>query len=313
MVSITIIIKPATVIAPDKAWDLTLRVPTDGKRYVRVLHDWEPKLKPWFDLKPRQKKPGFEQPNIEVPSTRPLEGETKVNPSDFIYMLPSWQQRQIELMIWASGGRAPMGEVMAYVIVVDHDKLKIVPPGTKDSYPLYQPNSILGAYQRLFQDHAFLSDAHAWNTYTDKPTEFKSGLFRDEVLKFNLHNPLPWAQKSITMTGNIHALIENTYGMEPGEIGKMYKVEALDGLQEAPPLDYLLNEKRHCIIACTEQGLDQYPNGTWTVAPFWHLEPWGAGTPVFSLAKKNWNLVEKRFVEFIEPGTPYSPYNPVRF
>jgi hypothetical protein len=295
---------------PSQPWDRTLRVPNDGFRYIRVPHDWEESLKWKFDGEPRQFGQDFEQV-IEVPSTRPLRGETKTKPSDFVYMRESWQRRQLELLIWAARGKAPMGEVIKWVVVIEKDKLKEVPKGTKNAYPMYQPNSILGVYQRLFQDHAFLSDAHAWNTFA-ADADPRSGLFKDYVLSFNMKNPLPWAQKSITMTGNIHRLIENTIGMEAGEIARMHKVEALDGTKDAPPLDYLLNEKMHCILACTEQGLNLYPNGTWTVAPFWHLEPWGAGTPIFSLAKKDWNLIEKVYAEPIAPGTRYSPYNPPR-
>lgn len=310
MAGIEIIIKNKWMAQDDIAWDRKLRTPKTGDS-VRVMHDWEPGLKWKFDLKPRQAQPNYEQ-YAAMPATRPLEGETSTKPSDFCYMLESWQHRQLELMIWAAKGRAPMGQVIQWVKVAEKDKLVEVPKGTKDAYPLYQPNSILGAYQHLFQDHAFLSDAHAWNTYSDDHSDPRAGLFRDVVLGFNLNNPLPWAQKSLTMTGNIHLKINNTEGMNPGEITHCFKVEALDGTKEAPPLDYLLNEKMHCIIACTEQGLNRYPNGTWTVAPFWHLEPWGAGTPIFTLAKKAWNLIDKAYVEPIGQDIAYSPYNPER-
>ena len=276
------------------AWDEMLRTPKDGQVGI-VVHDWDEQLKDQFNLEPRQKKPSFQQ-FIPVPSTRPVRGNL-IKPSGFVSMRDDWQLRQFELMQWAARGKLPMGEPVKWFVVQEHEKRKNVPQGTIRALPEYPPHTLMGAWHFLFRDHAVYSDANAYDTFEDQRW--------DAVQNVNTARK-PYCQKELIMTGNVVKL--NGVSEIPGH----FRIDALDGTKPAPPLEWILQNKSHCILALTEQGLREEPDGTWNVARFGHLEKAGVGTPIFLLAKQDTLLIRKEYVRLVDNDMPYSPYNPAK-
>jgi hypothetical protein len=292
-VSVTRKNNPVPSFAP---WDEVLRTPKVGQAAI-VVHDADPQLDYWFEGKPRQKRPDFEQDKDPMPATRPVRG-LPIKPSGFVSMRDDWQMRQFELMQWAAGGRMTMGEPIKWFLVQEKEKRKYVPKGTIGALPEYPPDTLMGAWHYLFRDHAVYTDANSYDTFSDQRW--------DAVQNINPAGK-PYCQKELIMTGNAVQL----KGKSP--VPGYHQIDALDGTKPAPPLEWILEHKPHCILALTEQGITKLPDGRWNVSRFWHLEAAGVGTPIFLLAKQDSLLIRKEYVRLIGNDEAYSPYVPERF
>jgi len=196
---------------------------------------------------PRQRVGGFEQPNKSgIPQTQNLEGRDPFTGRDYEFTawLKSWQERQLELMRWATDDRFEMGEPFAYYKIIagkEYATTKDDPfartkykPFLTDENGKYVPFSYLGFFDDAFCDHVALSDKHA----------FDNG-FRVEVLDRNM-NSKQAELKSLVFGGNP----VNTLGRD----GQYTLFETFDMLQDAPPLDWILKNKSYLIswATCTD-------------------------------------------------------------
>ena len=295
--------------------------PADGDFWF-VRHDFERWEHGYVDGNPprygvpRQRMPGFEQPNQNgIPETQMLFGRDPKTGKiyDFTEWSESWQLRSFELLRWAIDDLIPMGEPYDYVIRKNGKWVKTAKddpyarvryaPFLTDATRDYIPASLLGVWEDSYSDSVALNDNHA----------FDDG-FADYVQGRNL-GAKPMQHKSLLMGG----LPVKKLGVD----GQHTVIDALDPLLPAPSLDWILQHKKHCIGWGTAADV-RNSDGTFAKLPDgrWRVSMWGkfkascqalgippVGFPYFIFGRGGFNRVPtNRLIK--KPLGRYRPYVP---
>jgi hypothetical protein len=322
-VSVSIIRKKkqsGTFVPPDSVLEVNLR---DGD-FLFVRHDFErtddghgyKEGNPPVYGVPRQRLPYFEQKNQNgIPETQMLYGRDPKTGRiyDFTEWSESWQLRAFELLRWAIDNRLEMGEPYEYVRRVNGKLVKTTEsdpyarvrykPYLSDATRDYIPVSLLGIWEDSYSDSVALNDNHA----------FDDGL-ADYVQRRNL-NAKPMQLKSLLMGG--------LPVMKLGVDGQYTVIDALDPLQPAPPLDWILRNKKHCIgwgtaadVLNADGSLARLSDGRWKVSMWGKFKAAcrmlgiaNVGFPYFIFGRGGTNLVPTVRLIRKQIGR-YSPYVP---
>lgn len=225
---------------------------------------------------PRQKIPGFEQPNQNgIPETVMLWGRRREGQElrryDFFDWSPAHQRLQLELIDWALDYRLKEnGNVFGYYDRAGNqttasDPYAIVryrPYTTKAAEKdkvIHVPLSRLGVWADSFADSVALTDNHS---YDDG--------YWDSILNRNVGKPIV-QRKALGFGGNLLRRI----GKEEGRI----KISALNPLCEPPPLEWILEYHPEWILWCTSADVWEIRNNVKTPAMYadgrWKVSMWG--------------------------------------
>jgi hypothetical protein len=309
-----ITLKPVDVQKEFIPPDQRLRVDFSKGNFFRCRHDFELERngyreKPLKYGTPRQKQPGFEQPNKSgMPETVMMFGR---DPStgrvyDFTHFSKEWQERAKELLDWAIDHRLEEGVPFAYYKRING---KVYPTSADDPFARvkykpylsdaqndYIPFSSLGIWEDSYSDSVALTDNHA----------FDDGL-ADWVQMRNLDKAL-MQHKALLMGG----LPVNVLGTN----GKYKIIETLDPLQPPPPLEWILEHKPYLIGWGVAADVVKLPDGRW-VCSMWgkfkaackELGIPNVGFPYFIFGRGGTNLVltENLIKMTNEEYTPYVP------
>lgn len=287
-VSVTYKKKPVAMTA----WDVNLRVPDDGFRYVRTLHDGEylgyPRQR---DFKVRYEIPAMmNEVLLKAPNDESIPLKYRGRVYDYVDMPARWQQFLFDLWRAHVLGPIPDGEYLG-----SHpDPWKRPDVIAMDDYT---PGSAAWMY-------AYMIAISRSNT-DDRPVE--KG-WRDDVLKRYMNAPGPYSWLFKTMTGNMHKVLRRE--------GRYLICEAIDIRKPCPAIKDVMG-KNHLIHFATNQGTEKTPDGRYKVSRFpavnavsrIHGYP-DSGTPVPVLS---WSgevgVLEARTVDLV-PRQPYSMYVP---
>lgn len=272
--------------------DIKMKVPDDGRKYVRILHDYETKGYP------RQKDWGIKYaiPAI-MNNVRRVAPDLPYIPEvyrgrgyDYVTLTKEWQFFLLELFRWSVDNSLIYGEhIGTYKNASNPDIV----------FDKYTSGSLLEYYTNMIQDARSHTDS--------EPPEVG---FCDFVTERNMgKKPYSWLTK--TTTGNLLRV--------KSDKGIYWEVEALD-LAKTPPKISEIENSPHLLHWATEQGMTKFPNGTYSVSSYPQVEyafkmngkNIKAGTPIPNTSIGGSYLIEKKHTKVLAAGQSWSPYNPVR-
>lgn len=270
--------------------DINLKVPDDGYKYVRILHDYETKGYP------RQKDWGIKYaiPAI-MNNVRRIAPDMSYIPEvyrgkayDYVTLTKEWQFFLLELFRWSAGNSLVYGEkIGTYKNASNPDVI----------FDKYTSGSLLEYYTNMIQDA---------RSHTD--SEPPEAGFCDFVTERNMgKKPYSWLTK--TTTGNLLRVKK--------DLGTYWEVYALD-LAKAPPKISEIENSPHLIHWATEQGMTKFANGTYNISAYPQVEyafkmnglNIKAGTPIPNTSLGGSYLIEKKHTRVMSAGEKWSPYNP---
>jgi len=273
-----------------KIKDVGLKVPDDGYKYVRILHDYETKGYP------RQKDWGIKYAipaimnNVRrvAPNLSYIPEVYRGRAYDYVTLTKDWQFFLLELFRWSVGNSLVYGEkIGTYKNASNPDVI----------FDKYTSGSLLEYYTNMIQDA---------RSHTD--SEPPEAGFCDFVTERNMgKKPYSWLTK--TTTGNLLRVKR--------DLGTYWEVYALD-LAKAPPKISEIENSYHLIHWATEQGMTKFSNGTYGVSSYPQVEyafkmngkDIKAGTPIPNTSLGGSYLIEKKHTKLLTAGQSWSPYNP---
>ena len=275
-----------------KIKDIGLKVPDDGYRYVRILHDYE------TIGYPRQQKWGVKYAipaimnNVRrvAPNLSYIPDVYRGKAYDYVTLTKEWQFFLLELFRWSVDNSLVYGEhIGTYKNWSNPDII----------FDKYTSGSLLEYYTNMIQDARSHTDS--------EPPEVG---FCDFVTERNMgKKPYSWLTK--TTTGNLLRVKR--------DLGTYWEVYALD-LAKTPPSVSEIENSPHLIHWATEQGMTKFTNGTYSVSSYPQAEyafkmngkDIKAGTPIPNTSLGGSYLIEKKHTKILTAGQSWSPYNPVR-
>ncbi len=285
--------KPVIEIPKEfKIKDVGLKVPNDGYKYVRILHDYETKGYP------RQKDWGIKYAipaimnNVRrvAPNLSYIPEVYRGRSYDYVTLTKDWQFFLLELWRWSTGNILAYGEnIGTYKNASNPDMI----------FDKYTSGSLLEYYANMIQDA---------RSHTD--SEPPEAGFCDFVTERNVgKKAYSWLTK--TTTGNLLRVKK--------DLGTYWEVDALD-LAKAPPKISEIENSFHLIHWATEQGMTQYANKTYSVSAYPQAEyafkmnglGMKIGTPIPNTSLGGSYLIEKKHTKILAAGQSWSPYNPTR-
>lgn len=271
--------------------DVGLKVPDDGYKYVRILHEYETRGRP------RQIDMGIKYaiPAIMTMVRRIAPNLSYIPPAyrgrayDYVTLTKEWQFFLLELFRWSVGNTLVYGEHIG--TYTNKSNPNVI-------FDRYTSGSLLEYYTNMIQDA---------RSHTD--SESPEVGFCDFVTERNMgKKSYSWLTK--TTTGNLLRV--------KADMGKYWEVYALD-LARTPPKISDIEKSFHLIHWATEQGIVKYPNGTYSVSSYpqaeysmrmtgrGHLK---IGTPIPNTSLGGTYLIEKAYTKVLSAGQSWSPYNP---
>lgn len=275
-----------------KIKDIGLKVPDDGYRYVRILHDYE------TIGYPRQQKWGVKYAipaimnNVRrvAPNLSYIPDVYRGKAYDYVTLTKEWQFFLLELFRWSVDNSLVYGEHIGTYKNWSNPDI---------TFDKYTSGSLLEYYTNMIQDARSHTDS--------EPPEVG---FCDFVTERNMgKKPYSWLTK--TNTGNLLRVKR--------DLGTYWEVYALDLAKPPPPVSEIENSP-HLIHWATEQGMTKFPNGTYSVSSYPQVEyafkmngrNIKAGTPIPNTSLGGSYLIEKKHTKILTAGQSWSPYNPVR-
>ncbi len=275
-----------------KIKDIGLKVPDDGYRYVRILHDYE------TIGYPRQQKWGVKYAipaimnNVRrvAPNLSYIPDVYRGKAYDYVTLTKEWQFFLLELFRWSVDNSLVYGEHIGTYKNWSNPDI---------TFDKYTSGSLLEYYTNMIQDARSHTDS--------EPPEVG---FCDFVTERNMgKKPYSWLTK--TNTGNLLRVKR--------DLGTYWEVYALDLAKTPPPISEIENSP-HLIHWATEQGMTKFTNGTYSVSSYPQVEyafkmngkDIKAGTPIPNTSLGGSYLIEKKHTKILTAGQSWSPYNPVR-
>jgi hypothetical protein len=279
--------KPSINFSP---MDVGLKVPNDGYKYVRILHDYE------TQGYPRQQDWGIKYaiPAIMnsvrrvAPDLSYISEVYRGRAYDYVTLTKEWQFFLLELWRWSVGNSLIYGEHIGTYKNASNPEV---------TFDKYTSGSLLEYYTNMIQDA---------RSHTD--SESPEVGFCDFVTERNMgKKPYSWLTK--TTTGNLLRVKR--------DMGAFWEVYALD-LAKAPPKVSEIEKSFHLLHWATEQGMTKYANGTYSVSAYpqaeYAMKMNGSnlklGTPIPNTSVGGYYLIEKKHTILLTPGQSWSPYNP---
>lgn len=258
--------------------DISLRVPNDGRKYVRIRH--------FYEIFGKPNPVPYAVPEIVNKDWGLI---TKHNGAEYDYvpLENRWQWFLWNFWDWASDYRLPLGKIEYF-----YQK-----PGNDRIFAHATPGSLTWVYVNLIEAH------RAW-TESASP----EGGFRDVVTGRNIQNTKPYAFLMRPTAGHLARVKRQN--------GSRWVLEALDLLQPCPDMKYLIANP-HLYFWATQANQEQLEDGRYICSRFPQIKEAFevhnlpvAGTPVPFMSLGGEIEIARSACEEIQAGAEWSPYVP---